>query len=107
MAEPGRDIFGAAVLCASPDLRLIIAVKIILLMLHGVISFLQKISTRPIDRERRTTPRPKKSVAQNDAIRWLAIQTEQTGLTQHHTGLGNFATAAIFGLPSRPQKERW
>jgi hypothetical protein len=42
MAEPGTDIFGAAVLCASPDLRLIIAVKIILLMLHGVISFLQK-----------------------------------------------------------------
>jgi hypothetical protein len=38
--EPGTDIFGAAVLRASPDLRLIVAVKVMLLMLHGVISFL-------------------------------------------------------------------
>jgi hypothetical protein len=65
ISEPGTDIFGAAVLRAPPDLRLIIAVKAILLMLHGVISFsVKKLSTRPIDRERRTTPRPKEFTAE-------------------------------------------
>jgi hypothetical protein len=42
--EPAADIFGAAVLRAAPDLRLMVAIKVILLMLHGAISYFCKNS---------------------------------------------------------------
>jgi hypothetical protein len=68
ISEPGTDIFGAAVLRAPPDLRLIIAVKAILLMLHGVISFSVKNCRRGLltgkDGQRRVQ---RNSLLKNDA----------------------------------------
>lgn len=48
MSKPGTGVFGAAVLRAPPDLRQVIAVRIISFMLHGITSCFGENATEAV-----------------------------------------------------------